>query len=293
MPAPLLWRHLVELQSAPMSAIAVAAAGSFAGQIFAVLQAAPLWVYLVAAVAPWLPILALEIAWTYRHFKWLAVFCLLLVSQAAYLLEHIARFAQIHVIGQPRVEATGILGALGIERVHFVWTTWAVLAVLLLVQRFPRNPWLWALLAVAAWDAVDHLLILMAHLGGTFVEPKPELQLVAALAELALLALAFEHQLGRTYDAWLARAFPELPERVLIETTGQLEEMRLRPGERVEPDASRCYVVTSGTGMLLRQGPGGHDILLRVLKPGQVVRESGLLHAETTLEVLALPPGAV
>src|SRR5687768_10673567 len=99
MPAPLLWRHFVELQSAPMSAIAVAAAGSFMGQIAAVVQAAPLWVYVVAAVAPWLPILTLEIVWTYRHFKWLAVFCMLLVSQAAYLVEHVAQVMQMYVLG--------------------------------------------------------------------------------------------------------------------------------------------------------------------------------------------------
>src|SRR5918994_3988064 len=100
MPAPLLWRHLVELQGAPASVITVAAAGSFIGQIAAVVQAAPLWVYLLAAVAPWLPVLAYEIAWTYRHYKWLAVFCLLLVSQAAYLIERIAQIAQIHVAGR-------------------------------------------------------------------------------------------------------------------------------------------------------------------------------------------------
>jgi hypothetical protein len=71
------------------------------------------------------------------------------------------------------------------------------------------------------------------------------------------------------------------------------EALRLRPGERVQPDAGRAYVVTRGTGMLVRPGPGDHDILLRVLVPGEVIRERGTLHAETTLELLALPPGAV
>ena len=266
MPAPLLWRHFVELQGAPMSAIAVAAAGSFLGQIAAIIQAAPLWVYLLVAVAPWIPILTLEIVWTYRHYKWLAVFCLLLISQAAYLI-------------------IGVIGGLGIERVQFLWTTWAALAVILLVQRFPRNPWLWILLPVSAFDAIDNALGLSGN--------RIELQFVLSISELSLLALAFAHQLDRTYDAWLARAFPQLPEQVLIETTGKLEELRLKAGERVQPDARRCYVVTRGTGMLLRPGPGGHDILLRILSPGQVVRDGGTLHAETALEMLALPPGAV
>jgi hypothetical protein len=293
MPAPLLWRHLVELQGAPMSAIAVAAAGSFAGQIAAVVQAAPLWVYFLAAVAPWLPILVFEIVWTYRHYRWLAVFCLLIVSQAAYLIEHIAQMTQLYVLGRSVAESPGILGAIGIERVQFLWTTWTVLAVLLLVQRFPRNPWLWLLLAVCTWDAWDHTVAFATVANGGVGVPRPELQFVASLAELAVLVMAFVYQLSRTYDAWLARAFPQLPERVLIETTGKLEEFRLRPGERVEPDARRCYVVTRGRGLLLRPGPGGHEILLRILSPGQVIREPGTLHAETTLEILALPPGVV
>jgi hypothetical protein len=291
MPAPLLWRHLVELQGAPVSVITVAAAGSFVGQIAAVVQAAPLWVYLLAAVTPWLPVLAFEIAWTYRHYRWLAIFCLLLVSQAAYLIERIAQIAQIHLAGRSVADASGILGALGVERVLFLWTTWAVLAVLLLVQRFPRNPWLWILLPISALDAFEHARILLAHLGGDAVAPRPTLLFAASVGELALLGMAFAHQLSRTYDAWLARALPHLPESVLIDLTGHLEELRLKPGERVEPDPERCYVVTQGSGTLLRPGPGGHDILLRILSPGQVIREPGTVHAESALEILALPPG--
>jgi hypothetical protein len=49
------------------------------------------------------------------------------------------------------------------------------------------------------------------------------------------------------------------------------------------------YIVTNGRGQLLRPGPGDHDILLRVLAPGQIVTGSGTLLADTTLELLALP----
>jgi hypothetical protein len=51
--------------------------------------------------------------------------------------------------------------------------------------------------------------------------------------------------------------------------------------------------VTSGTGRLFREGPGGHEILLRVLGPGQVIRDGGTLLAETPLEMLVLPANAV
>src|SRR6266511_946915 len=248
MSAPLLWRHLAELQSAPMSAITLAAAGSFAGQIMAVIQGAPLWVYLLAALAPWLPIFALEVVWTYRHYKWVAIFCVL-----------------------------------DLQRVHTLWAIWGFLAILLLATRFPRNFWLWPCLAIAGFDAVQHLGILIP------LGVRAELELGVSVVEFATLAMAFIWQVGRTYDAWLARAFPNLPEHVLIETTTQLEELRLRPGERIKPNGGRWYIVTRGTGSLIRGGPGGHDILLRVLSPGQVVRGDGTLCADSALEVLALP----
>jgi hypothetical protein len=285
MSAPLLWRHLAELQSAPMSAISIAAAGSFAGQIMAVIQGAPLWVYLLAALAPWVPILALEILWTYRHYRWVAVFCVLLVSQALYLLEHVARMVQIHFLGRAPVDAPGVFAELNLERIEQLWSIWALLAIMLLVSRFPRNPWLWVCVAIAAVDAVEHMTLVASYLSIDRAEP----QFVLSLAEFATLGIAFTWQVGRTYDAWLARAFPTLPEEVLIETTGQLEELRLRPGERIDPEANRWYVVTRGTGTLSRIGPGGHEILLRVVSPGQVVRGDGTLSADSPLEVLALP----
>jgi hypothetical protein len=290
MGAPLLGRHFAELHDASTPTVAVAAAGSFAGQIAAVVQAAPVWVYLLAALAPWLPILVLELIWTYRHFRWLAIFCLLIVTQTGFLLEHAARMIQVHVLSRDPSQATGILGSLDVQRVQYVWTSWTVLAVLLLLTRFPRNAWLWVTLLIAAWDAVH------AHLGLSALWlplTQVELQFGYAVAEFIVLNLAFALQLGRTYDAWLARAFPQLPEQVLIDATGRLEEVHLRPGERVEHAAERLFIVTSGRGVLLREGPGGHDILLGVLGPGQVVTDEGTLYAETTLEFLVLPSGAV
>jgi CRP-like cAMP-binding protein len=155
--------------------------------------------------------------------------------------------------------------------------------VVLLVTRFPRNPWLWLTLMLVSADALSRRVM-----------PVPvDVQFVLSVLEIAALNLAFALQLGRTYDAWLARAFPQLPERVLIDTTGRLEEVRLRPGERVEHAAPRLYIVTRGTGVLIREGPGGHDILLGLLGPGQIVSADGTVEAETALELLALPAGAI
>ena len=71
--------------------------------------------------------------------------------------------------------------------------------------------------------------------------------------------------------------------------TGNLQEMRLKPGDRVDSDSERLYIVTRGTGQVLRDGPGGHDILLRVVRAGSVFSEGDTLMAETALDLLAIP----
>ena len=71
--------------------------------------------------------------------------------------------------------------------------------------------------------------------------------------------------------------------------TGNLQEMRLKPGDRLEPDHGRLFIVTRGTGQVVRDGPGGHDILLRVVRQGAVVADGNTLMAETPLDILAVP----
>jgi hypothetical protein len=71
--------------------------------------------------------------------------------------------------------------------------------------------------------------------------------------------------------------------------TGNLQEVRLKPGDRVDSDAQRVYIVTRGTGHVLRDGPGGHDILLRIVRQGALVADGDSLMAETPLDLLAMP----
>jgi len=71
--------------------------------------------------------------------------------------------------------------------------------------------------------------------------------------------------------------------------TGKLQQMRLKPGDRLEADPDRVLIVRRGTGQVLRDGPGGHDILLRVVNRGAVVPGGGTLMADTTLELVEIP----
>ena len=82
---------------------------------------------------------------------------------------------------------------------------------------------------------------------------------------------------------------PSLVSLIWYYLTGNLQEMRLHPGDRIESDAERVFIVTRGTGHVLRDGPGGHDILIRVVRQGAVVSDGDTLQAETPLDLLTLP----
>jgi hypothetical protein len=73
--------------------------------------------------------------------------------------------------------------------------------------------------------------------------------------------------------------------------TGNVQELRLKPGDRVRPNADCRFIVTRGTGQVVRDGPGGHDILLRVVRQGAIVDagKGNALMAETPLDVVAVP----
>jgi hypothetical protein len=71
--------------------------------------------------------------------------------------------------------------------------------------------------------------------------------------------------------------------------TGNLQELRLQPGDRVQSDAEKVFIVTKGTGHVVRDGPGGHDILIRIVRQGAVVSDGDALMAETPLDLLTLP----
>jgi hypothetical protein len=85
---------------------------------------------------------------------------------------------------------------------------------------------------------------------------------------------------------------PSLMALIWYYLTGNLQEFRLKPGDRLESDAERVFIVKRGTAQVVRDGPGGHDILLRVVRQGAVVSDRGTLMAETPLELLALPARA-
>lgn len=99
-----------------------------------------------------------------RQDGWLAFFVLLAVTQTAHVGEHVAQFVQIHGLGLPGPQARGVVGALDIEWVHFLWNTWVLAAVAPLAWHYRRNRWLQAALVVSAWHEVEHIVLLVTYL---------------------------------------------------------------------------------------------------------------------------------
>src|SRR5438105_3041059 len=105
-------KHLIVIQHAPPRVIVLTALASYSAQAVAALQHAPVWAVILATILPWLPVLTVEIGWTYRPYPWLALFYVLVVTQGAHFLEHVTQVTQIHLLALRGRQAQGIFGAL-------------------------------------------------------------------------------------------------------------------------------------------------------------------------------------
>ncbi|MBI4506562.1 MAG: cyclic nucleotide-binding domain-containing protein [Chloroflexi bacterium] len=315
-----LVKRTLALHSVPPRIIVLTALASYVGQLLAILQGWPLWAIVLATLLPWAPILFLETAWTYRHFQWLALFYILVVTQGGHFLEHLTQVTQIHVLGLRGADSRGVFGQLDIEWVHFTWNTWVLIAIVLLLVRFPRNGWLWITLLVAGWHEVEHAYIMSVYLttgregtpgllsvrgaiAGGLPLIRPDLHFMYNVLETVPLVAAFGYQVRHSYDEWLAKALPHMSEEQMAETTNALETLRFAPGQAVvrqgEP-ADRFYIVTQGTVAVVREAEAGSEVHLATLGPGEFFGEIGLLmrsprtatvRARTPVEVLAMHGG--
>lgn len=304
-------RRTITVHSVPRRILAITAATSVAGAILAIVAGWPVWVIGLIAVLPWIPVVASETVWTYRHYHWLALFYLLVVTQGGHVLEHVAQMIQIHALGLHGKAARGIFGALDIEWVHFVWNTWVLAAVVLLLTRFRSNRWLWATLALAGWHEAEHIVVFVTYLttgvagtpgllarggliGGGLPVTRPDLHFLYNLIETIPLTIAFVTQLRAVYDAWLQRALPRVPAPVLAEATARLQVVRLPRGATIiregEP-AENFYVIARGEVAVTREGPAGKSIEVARLASGAYFGEIGLLREmQRTATVTAVTP---
>jgi hypothetical protein len=145
---------------------------------------------------------------------WLAVLGFLAVSQTAHLVEHVAQMVQIHVLHLGGANAQGIVGQLNIEWVHFIWNTWVIIAVLVLLSPFGANRWLRLTAVLSGWHEVEHVFIFWGYwqtgiaglpgllaqggaIAGGLPISRPDLHFLYNLIETIPLILGFLWQVQR------------------------------------------------------------------------------------------------
>jgi hypothetical protein len=152
-------RGPLRIQSAPPWALLTTASVSFgvlAGTIFLGL---PSWEMALATLIPWIPLLAFEEIWKYKHYGFYAVFLGLAALQVGHLGEHTVQVSQLLLYHGDLSRSHGVFGQLDFETVHFVWDTLIWGAGALLVYRFWDNKWLWISWFAASVHQMEHLYL--------------------------------------------------------------------------------------------------------------------------------------
>jgi hypothetical protein len=196
----------------PSRLVIVSAALVSAGLVLATPRSWPVWVTTLVALIPWLPAFVTGARWNYRRHHWLVLFYVLVVTQSAHFLEHVAQMVQLHTLNLTGAAARGVFGALDIEWVHFVWNVWVLVAAAVLLVRFRLNTWLWFTALFAGWHGLEHTYILWIYLttgvagtpgllslggavrGGLPLQ-RPDLHFIYNLIETVPLLIAFAWQL--------------------------------------------------------------------------------------------------
>lgn len=290
--------RVLDIRSVPTNILMMTVVASYGGLIITGLIGWPLWALVLAAVLPWTLLYALELKWTYRHFKWLALFYLLVLTQGGHFMEHLAQMVQIHFLGLSGHEASGIFSRLDVEWVHFGFNTWIIVAVILLLIHYRSNPWLWVTLAIAGWHQIEHTYLITQYVstgvaghpgllaeggivGGGLPVTRPDLHFFYNVVETAPLLAAFGWTLRRSYNEWLAKAFPGAPDSVLVDATPTTEIRRFAPGQTIvaQGDAADAfYILTKGEVEVRRRPkPEADPVVVATLGVGEHFGEVGLL----------------
>jgi hypothetical protein len=207
------YKQMISIHSVALPFILVTA-GISVGLVTTFWLGWAIWQVAILVILAWLPLFFLKTVSIQRQYGWLAFFFILVVTQGAHFLEHVAQMVQIHLLGLSGLQARGILGMLDLEWVHFIWNSWVLLYAVLLVFLFRKNPWLWVLLVISVWHEIEHVYImsvflhtghvgapgLLAHggaIGGGLPLSRPDLHFYYNLLEELVLIIAYLYQIQR------------------------------------------------------------------------------------------------
>jgi hypothetical protein len=208
-----LYKQMISIHSVPLPLILLTA-GISAGLVTTFWLGWAIWQVAILVILAWLPLFFLKTVSIHRQYGWLAFFFVLVVTQGAHFLEHVAQMVQIHLLGLSGLQARGILGMLDIEWVHFIWNSWVLICAVLLVFLFRKNPWLWVLVVISVWHEIEHVYIMSVFLrtghpgapgllarggaiGGGVPLSRPDLHFYYNLLEELVLIIAYLYQIHR------------------------------------------------------------------------------------------------
>ena len=121
---------------------------------------------------------------------------ILVTAQGLHTVEHLVQWTQYHLFYLTMRQSNGLLSPANSEWVHFVWNWLVLAAVALLLRGGMRGSWIWLLLAVALFHAVEHTY--------TFVRYQIILRELTAMDVLNVTAQGLPGIVGR--DGWLTRS---------------------------------------------------------------------------------------
>lgn len=293
------WYNKLELHTVPVTYILAASAASFIIVALSLLQGLPVWLSFGLCLAPWGMIILLELEWVYAHFGWFALFATMATVQTIHYSEHIIEVIQFHIFHQSLAQSIAIFSTLNIELVHFTGDTFLTIGTLLLLTRFPRNPWLWVALPFQIAHQAEHTYLTYNYLfgydkaggvgllaspggaiGGGIGLNRPDLHFFYNTLYTIPFVIALIYQAKHVYDRNLQQAFPDLSTSQLIGVGKHLETFHYAAGETIlapGDTSDRLYIITDGEATVYRHDESGREVEVASLHKGQYFGEIGLL----------------
>jgi hypothetical protein len=253
-----------------------------------------------------------ETEWVYKHFKWMALFFAMALIQTIHYSEHCIEVIQYHLFHNPLKDSLAIFSKLNVEYVHFVGDSFLTVGTLLLLWKFPRNPWLWVAIPFQLAHQFEHNFLWSTYQffgappGGPGVLGKGGLAGPDGVGLLRVdlhwvyntlytipFVIALIWQGKRTYDEALEEAFPEAPSQELLRASKHLATLQYAPGETIlapGDDADRLYIISDGMAIVTEHDEAGGEKEVARLHKGQYFGEIALLipDAKHTKTVRAL-----
>jgi hypothetical protein len=122
-----------------------------------------IWLLGFLIIAAWMPLVISTMRKIEQQHRWLALLYLLVISQCAHMIEHLAQMVELHILGWPGPKANGIIGFLNVEWVHLIWNSFVLALVFLLLFAFRRNAWLWILFFFAIYHEAEHIYMVAIY----------------------------------------------------------------------------------------------------------------------------------